>query len=136
MINAMTIGKLAKAAGVNIQTVHYYERRGILKPAARKPSGYRLYTQEEAAKIRFIKSAQRLGFSLSETFELLRLRVQKGTRPERVRAKVEGKLMEVREKLSRLEGMHRTLKRLIASCRMGRSSRGCSILDSFADDRR
>ena len=135
MGETMTIGKLAKAAGVNIQTVLYYERRGILKPAARKPSGYRLYAPEAAAKIRFVKSAQRLGFSLGEASELLRLRVQKGTRPERVRANVERKLMEVREKLARLEGMRRTLKRLIASCRAGRPSQGCSILDSFAGDR-
>lgn len=132
MNNAMTIGKLAKAARVNIQTVLYYERRGILRPAARKPSGYRLYAPEAAQRIRFLKNAQSLGFSLGEASEMLRLRVKKGARPERVRAKVERKLMEVREKIARLESMRKTLKRLIVSCCTGRPSRGCSILDAFA----
>ncbi len=71
----LTIGKLAKEVGVNIQTVRYYERLKLLSPAARKPPGYRLYGGDNVRRLRFIKDAQALGFTLSEITELLNLRV-------------------------------------------------------------
>jgi len=70
----MTIGAIAKAAGVNTQTLRYYERRGMLQPVKRSTSGYRLYHEETARIVRFIKRAQQLGFSLEEVEELLALR--------------------------------------------------------------
>lgn len=71
----LTIGRLAKAVGVNIQTVRYYERLRLLGPSARRPSGYRIYGEDEERRLRFIKNAQALGFTLQEIAELLNLRV-------------------------------------------------------------
>lgn len=74
MVSALTIGKLAKAGGVNIQTVRYYERGKLLRPKAKRPSGYRLYDAESLSPLHFIKNAQALGFTLHEVGELLNLR--------------------------------------------------------------
>jgi DNA-binding transcriptional MerR regulator len=73
MTSTLTIGKLAKAGGVNIQTVRYYERRKLLRSKAKSPAGYRLYDDEALRKLRFIKNAQTLGFTLREIGELLKL---------------------------------------------------------------
>lgn len=125
----MTVGKLAKAAGVNIQAIHYYERRGILAPAARRASGYRLYTDEATRKLCFIKNAQRLGFNLADIAELLRLRPGKGGSAAAVRAKVLDHLTKVRARLAELQSLRGTLRRLIRSCAKGRPN--SSILESF-----
>lgn len=75
MMEGRTIGQLAKAVGVNIQTVRYYERLRLLGPSARRPSGYRIYGGDEERRLRFIKNAQALGFTLQEIAELLKLSV-------------------------------------------------------------
>ena len=75
MAAQLTIGQLARIVGVNVQTVRYYERLNLLAPSARRPSGYRLYSHEEERRLRFIKNAQALGFTLREIAELLALRV-------------------------------------------------------------
>src|SRR5713101_4209048 len=75
MASGMTIGQLAKEGGVNIETVRYYERLQLLTPTARKPSGYRLYSDDVVRRLRFIKNAQALGFTLEEIAGLLNLRV-------------------------------------------------------------
>lgn len=80
MASQLTIGQLAKSAGVHIQTVRYYERLHLLGPAARASSGYRLYGPEEERRLRFIKNAQALGFTLQEIAELLNLRVSSRAR--------------------------------------------------------
>jgi MerR family mercuric resistance operon transcriptional regulator/MerR family gold-responsive transcriptional activator of gol and ges genes len=79
MASQLTIGQLAKSAGVHIQTVRYYERLHLLGPAARASSGYRLYGPEEVRRLRFIKNAKELGFTLREIAELLNLRVSSRT---------------------------------------------------------
>ncbi len=84
---AMTIGQVAAGAGVNIQTVRYYERRGLLPRAPRTASGYRQYDPDAVARLRFIKRAQDLGFSLQEIAELLELRVEHGAACAAVEAK-------------------------------------------------
>ena len=75
MTAGWTIGQLAKVVDVNVQTVRYYERLRLLSPSARRPSGYRVYGEEEERRLRFIKNAQALGFTLHEIGELLDLRV-------------------------------------------------------------
>lgn len=90
-----TIGQLAKAVGVNIQTVRYYERLRLLAPSARKPSGYRIYSEDEEWRLRFIRNAQTLGFTLHELEELLDLRVSSKDRCSAVQQKAESKLRHV-----------------------------------------
>lgn len=123
-----TIGEMAKRAEVNIQTVRFYERQGILKPDARLDSGYRLYTEDSLKKLVFIRQAKQLGFSLTEIKELLGLRIKSPGTRERVRSKAEGKLQEVRSKISALKVLERTLNSLITDCQRG-ISQCCPILD-------
>ncbi|MBI4375331.1 MAG: heavy metal-responsive transcriptional regulator [Elusimicrobia bacterium] len=132
----MTIGRVARLARVNIQTVRYYERRGILSPDGRRESGYRLYSEEAVRKIRFIKNAQELGFTLEEIAGLLRLRVGRRTRCGDVRRKAETKLDQVNEKIVRLQSMRRVLNGLIHTCRRRGSTDACPILRSLEGGKR
>ncbi len=127
----LTIGKLARLAAVNVQTVRYYERIGLVRPDARRDSGYRLYTEEAARRIRFIKHAQQLGFSLAEIAQLLRLRVSKTVHCEEVRSKAEARLRIVREKIESLGKMAKVLEVLIQSCRSRALTDPCPILSSL-----
>ena len=96
-------GELAKQAGVNVETLRFYERKGLLPEFLRRGSGYREYPVESASLIRFIKRAQELGFSLREIRELLALRVQPGVTCADVREKAEQKISDVRRKIADLE---------------------------------
>ncbi|MBI4370521.1 MAG: heavy metal-responsive transcriptional regulator [Elusimicrobia bacterium] len=123
-----TIGKVAKQAGVNIQTVRFYERRGLVSPDGHRDSGYRLYEPEAAQKIRFIKNAQRLGFTLDEVAGLLRLRVSHRARCEDVKKKAQKKLIAVKEKIEALNSMRNVLEGLIRTCRNKGTTEKCPIL--------
>ena len=107
---SLTIGKVARQAGVNIETLRYYERRGLLVPDGRRESGYRLYTPAAAQRVRFIKSAQQLGFTLNEIVALLRLRVSHKASCGAVKRKAEEKLQNVRNKIAGLKALERVLK--------------------------
>lgn len=131
METTLTIGKVAQQAKVNIQTIRYYERRGLVKPFGHRPSGYRLYTGEAVQKIRFIKHAQELGFTLKEISALLRLRVSKTARCEDVREKAHARLKNVKEKIHRLRSIETTLEELIQSCPSQRKTEKCPILRSM-----
>lgn len=125
----MTIGQLAQKADVNIQTVRYYERRGLLLALTRTDSGYRQYTDEAVNQLRFIKRAQQLGFSLEEIKELLSLRVENPNACLQVKERAELKLQEVEEKLSLLQQMQITLTNLIHNCEQKQVTEPCPILD-------
>src|SRR5438445_10622353 len=90
----LTIGQLARRAGVGIETVRFYERQGLLEEPARKESGYRQYQEDVVARLRFIKRAKELGFSLREIMELLSLRVDPTTRCAEVRSKAAAKISD------------------------------------------
>jgi DNA-binding transcriptional MerR regulator len=112
-------GELAEAAGVNPQTLRYYERRGLLVEPERSPGGHRLYPAEALTLLRIIKTAQRLGFSLDEVAELVDVgRHRHGRRPDRgLRARATAKLTEVQEKIADLEVIATTLRAAIdADC--------------------
>ncbi len=134
MESALTIGRLAKQAGVNIQTVRYYERLKLLTPMARKTSGYRLYGDEAHRRLRFIKNAQALGFTLHEIEELLDLRVGSKGRCGDVQRKAEAKLRQVAAKVRDLQALARALQRLIRTCRAGQPTDHCPILQSLEED--
>jgi len=125
----MTIGKLAHAAGVGIDTVRFYERAGLLDRPQRTASGYRLYAGSDVARLRFIRRAKGLGFSLEEIAELLRLN-DGGGRRAAVRALAGQRLAEIEQKLSELSRMRDTLRHLILQCRGDGPLAGCPIIDA------
>jgi MerR family mercuric resistance operon transcriptional regulator/MerR family gold-responsive transcriptional activator of gol and ges genes len=133
MNTRLTIGRLAKQAGVNIDTVRYYERRGLLSPDAYRDSGYRLYDPEAARKLRFIKNAQELGFTLKEISGLLRLRVSNRARCRDVKRRAQAKLDDVDNRIQRLESIRRVLRELLRTCHSGRTTNHCPILRSLED---
>ncbi len=129
-----TIGELAKAVGVNIQTVRYYERLRLLSPSARRPSGYRIYGENEERRLRFIKNAQTLGFTLQEIAELLNLRVSTRACCGDVQRKAEGKLRCAEAKMKDLQALARALRNLIRTCRAGQPIEHCQILHHLEKD--
>lgn len=126
-----TIGQLAKAGGVRVQTVRYYERRRLLLPASRLPSGYRLYGEEALKRLRFIKNAQALGFTLREIEGLLNLRVKSVNHCREVQTKASAKLATVEAKIRDLEALARALRTLIHACQAGQPTDHCPILASL-----
>src|SRR5258708_40029621 len=114
--NGRTIGVLARDAGVHIETVRYYERRGILKQP-RRATGWRRYDDDALRLLYFVKRGQELGFTLGEVHELLSLRASKSSRTcARVRAAAEAKLLDVAAKIRDLEAIRRTLTKLAGAC--------------------
>jgi DNA-binding transcriptional MerR regulator len=127
----LTIGSIARRAGVNVQTVRYYERRGILAPAGRRGSGYRLYTPEAARVILFIKNAQGLGFSLDEISNLLKLRVGRKAQCGPAKRQSEARLKSVQKKIADLRSIEKTLQRLLKTCARRGTTDPCPILESL-----
>lgn len=128
----MRIGELATVAGVNIQTVRYYERRGILDEPERTESGQRLYDEESIRLVRFVKRAQALGFSLDEIAVLLGLRHVTSPRP-RVRRVTAERIRVIEEKIAQLQAMKHALSTLLESCRHGRPG-VCPILEALSEN--
>ena len=130
-MEGMTIGRLAREGQVNVETIRYYERRGLLPRAPRRPSGDRMVSPSAVQVLRFVKTAQALGFSLREIKELLFLRIQPGRSCADVRERAEQKIAEIDQKTRTLQAMRKALMRLAAAC----SGRGpiseCPILDSL-----
>lgn len=133
MAAQLTIGQLARIVGVNVQTVRYYERLNLLNPLTRRPSGYRLYSHEEERRLRFIKNAQALGFTLREIAELLALRVASTARCGEVLKRAQAKLVQVASKVDDLQALARALNSLIRACRVGQPTGHCPILMSLED---
>mgnify|MGYP001277177100 FL=1 len=134
MALGLTIGQFAKMAGVHVQTVRYYERRNLLQPTARKASGYRMYGDDALRRLRFIKNAQALGFTLREVNELLNLRVSSVSRCGTMQVKAQAKLRQVEAKTRDLLALSRALKRLIRSCLAGQPTEHCPILQSLDEE--
>ncbi|MGH7228351.1 MAG: heavy metal-responsive transcriptional regulator [Nitrospiraceae bacterium] len=134
MASELTIGKLAKQVGVNIQTVRYYERRRMLSPTTRTSSGYRLYGEEALKRLCFIKNAQALGFTLREIAELLNLRVASTARCGDVQRKAQAKLNQVETKIRDLRALDRALRGLIRTCQAGQPTNRCPILRSMEEE--
>lgn len=131
----LTIGAVAKRARVNIQTVRYYERRGLVFPDDHRDSGYRLYSDEAVRKIRFVRNAQDLGFTLNEIMSLLKLQVSKRSQCGRVKRKAEEKLVDVRAKIGGLKAIEKVLSDLIRTCHARDATEPCPILRSLELER-
>ncbi len=130
-METLSIGQLAKKAEVNIQTVRYYERRGLLPDPPRRESGYRQYSLSDLARLRFIKHAKELGFSLRETMELLTLRVDPNTTCTNVKKRAEAKLVEVEDKILALQRIKEALTHLVGLCRGRGPTSECPILEAL-----
>lgn len=127
----LTTGQLAKRAQVNVETIRYYERRGLLPEPPRRWSGYREYSRADVAHLRFIKCAKELGFSLSEISELLSLRVDPDTACDEVKQRTEIKIADIEAKIQTLERMKKALKKLVASCSDRGPTSACPILEAL-----
>lgn len=128
-------GEVAAQAGVTVQTLRYYERRGLVPEPPRAPSGYRAYPAEVVATIRFVKRAQDLGFTLDEITELLHLADGGPDGCEPTRAVAESRMLDLERKISDLQRMHDSLAELIATCDRPRADRSCPLLQALHTDR-
>jgi Hg(II)-responsive transcriptional regulator len=129
----MTIGEVAAESRVNIQTVRYYERRGLLATPRRTAAGYRQYQEDVVPRIRFIKRAQELGFTLEQITELLALRVRHGEACGEVSRRATAKIAVVQDKLRELENLKRALERLVQACRRRAPTAECPILEALEE---
>jgi DNA-binding transcriptional MerR regulator len=130
----MRIGEVAQRAGVNVQTLRYYERRRLFPSPTRRPSGYREYTAEMVGLVRFIKRAQELGFSLRDIGELIELRQNPSRSRVAVRAVAVRKVADIAGRIRRLAAMQKALEQLIAACECAGGSPSCPIIEALNDD--
>ncbi len=124
----LTIGHLAKAAKVNVETVRYYQRVGLVDEPVKPFGGFRIYPEETINRIRFIKRAQKLGFSLQDIAHLLKLG---NSHCDDVREQAETKLAQIEAQIKDLQSMRKTLKKLITECNAGNESGNCPIVQSL-----
>ena len=126
----MRTSQAAEQAGVNVQTLRYYERRGLLPKPPRRRSGYREFPDDAVRVVRFIKRAQELGFSLDEVEELLRLRRQSASNRTRIRSVAEQKVQQIEQKIGELQRMKRALQTLVHTCHEG-TTLECPIIEAL-----
>jgi MerR family mercuric resistance operon transcriptional regulator len=126
MSSTLTIGRVAKAAGVNVETIRFYQRLRLLEEPARPPGGVRRYGGESVARLRFIKRAQQLGFSLAEVQRLLILEDPQSC--GKARSLAAEKLALVEARIADLERMRGALKELVARCDVRRGKVACPII--------
>ena len=130
----LTIGKVAERAGVNIDTLRYYERQAVIPLPERNGSNYRVYSQDTAPRVRFVKRAQELGFTLAEIKELLDLRVSAEARCDDVRDQALAKIEDLNGKIRSLRGMRRALTKLAGECSGKGPVSECPILESLGSE--
>jgi Hg(II)-responsive transcriptional regulator len=129
----MTIGTLAKQAGVGVETVRFYERKGLITKPARSGSAFRHYGPDEIQKIRFIKRAQELGFTLKESKEIMEVNKTAGKLTcSDVSSKAQSKIAEIEEKIRDLKKIKRSLGELVKACSEGQDAMSeCRIMECF-----
>lgn len=132
-MKGLTIGQVAKKGNVNIETVRYYERQGLIPSPPRRESGYRAYPPDTVDRVRFIKRAQELGFSLKEAAELLSLRVGPGTNCAEVRRLAGVKIGDIEKKMETLAKMKQVLATLTAACEARGPASECPILEALGN---
>ena len=133
-MSSMTIGRLATRAGVGVETVRFYERKGLLEEPPRRPSGYRQYPSDTVDRLRFIRRAKQLGFSLDEIKSLLALSSSSAENRQDVRAKARDKITDIELRIADLSRMKTTLLNLVETCELGAKTDACPILNVLASD--
>lgn len=124
---AITISRLAASADVHVETVRYYQRRGLMHEPARPPGGVRHYGPADVTRLQFIRRAQTMGFTLGEIAGLLEVKGKRAC--EQTRQLTERKLVDVRRRLNELRQLERDLVRLVAECSQIPAGEGCPTLD-------
>jgi len=132
----MTIGKLAKRAGVGVETIRFYERKGMIPEPPRRESGYREYDEETVDRVRFIRGAKELGFTLREIDGLLSIRVDPDGPCQEVNRRIDTKILDIDDRIQKLDRMRATLVRLRARCRGEGPVSECPILDALEERER
>ncbi|MCP1175848.1 Hg(II)-responsive transcriptional regulator (plasmid) [Ralstonia solanacearum] len=132
MAAELTIGKLADAAGVNVETIRYYQRRGLLDEPSKPPGGHRRYASEQVRRVRFIKRAQALGFTLDEVGTLLLLDAASAC--GETHALAARKLDLIERKMADLAAMCQVLTGLVRQCEAGDGHATCPIIDALVQD--
>jgi MerR family mercuric resistance operon transcriptional regulator len=132
MAKELTIGRVAELAGVNVETVRYYHRRGLLAEPIKPQGGHRRYPPEAVKHIRFIKRAQALGFTLEEVAALLTL--EEACACAETRALAAHKVELIEKKLKDLSAMHKALAGLVRQCDVGEPAEGCPIIQVLSQD--
>ncbi len=130
-MKTLTIGQIARRAGVGVETVRFYEREGLLEEPDRRESGYRQYTEEVIFRLRFIRRAKELGFTLKEIRELIALRSDSSATRADVRQQAQAKIADIEAKIRDLQRMKEALVKLTASCRGHGPASGCPILEAL-----
>jgi Zn(II)-responsive transcriptional regulator len=130
-MKVLTTGQLARQAGVGIETIRFYEREGLLDEPTRRPSGYRQYTDAVVARLRFIRRAKELGFTLKEIKELLSLRFDPSTTCADVKGRAEAKIKDIEDRVRTLNRMKKSLIKITKACSGCGPVSECSILDSL-----
>jgi len=130
-MSGLSISEVARQAGVGVETIRFYERKGLIKEPPRRASGYRQFSLDAVKRIRFIKRAQELGFSLSEIADLLSLRAVPYSSCKDVKRRAEAKLADIERKLQDLQRMRKTLMQLVEGCRGVGPVADCPILDAL-----
>ena len=130
-MDMLSIGQVARRAGVGVETVRFYEREGLLEEPPRRASGYRQYDEQVVKRLHFIKRAQQLGFSLKEITELLMLRVDGQTSCEEVKRHAETKIAGVEQKLLELQRMRQALLQVASLCTGEGPRSRCPMLDAL-----
>jgi len=132
MADKLTIGRLAEAAGVNVETIRYYQRRGLVAEPDKPAGRFRHYPPATIGRVNFIKRAQLLGFTLEEIGNLLLL--EDGQDCGETRSLAERKLASIEARIADLDRMRRTIKHLIAECGVGKRPRRCPIISALSID--
>ncbi len=127
----ISTSELAKRGGVNLESIRYYERMGLLPKPPRSGAGYRQFSPESVRRVRFIKRAQELGFSLKEIKELLALRIAPGSTRADVRKRAEAKIADIEGKVEHLREMKKALVSLTEACCENGPASECPILESL-----
>ena len=130
----LTIGRLAQLGGVSLETIRYYERRGLLPTPARTAAGYRQFPPDSARRVRFIKRAQTLGFSLDEVRDLLTLGAAPRQNRSTIRARAKAKIEDIDGRIAALRAMKRTLNALVDRCERCGASTDCPIVACLDQD--
>jgi MerR family transcriptional regulator, copper efflux regulator len=133
-MTTLTIGKIAKAAGLGVETVRFYERQGLIAEPGRSGSGYRQYRPETVRRLQFIVRAKALGFTLQEIGNLLDLRATPGAGCADVQARAEAKIADIEERIAQLNAIKRVLGELVAQCRSEGPLSECPILDALDEE--
>jgi len=134
MAGTYTIGRLAAAAGVNVETIRYYQRRKIIPEPARPAGGTRRYSDSDAQRLRFIKRAQLMGFALAEIASLLDVRARRSC--QKTRDLAASKIQHVDVQIRELRQLRRELARLVTECNSNVDEASCPIIDQLASDKK